>query len=358
MSALIEKLDGVARRHQELLEQLSAAAGKADQAAYQRLARARAELQPIVDLYEQYRRLRKEAEEARGLLQETIDPDLKALAQAEAAELQAKMAVAEQQLQMMLLPRDPNDDKNIILEIRAGAGGDEATLFAGELLRMYRRYAETQGWKVEMLSLSDTGLGGAKEAIVGIAGRGAYSRLKYESGVHRVQRVPATEASGRIHTSTVTVAVLPEVEEVEVAIQEKDLRIDVFRSTGPGGQSVNTTDSAVRMTHLPTGLVVNCQDEKSQHKNRAKALKVLRARLYDMEMKKQQEAIARDRRLQVGTGERSEKIRTYNFRENRVTDHRIGLTLYDLPAVLEGHMEKFIEALATHEQAERLKALA
>jgi len=357
-STLIEKLDGVVRRHQELLEQLSAAAARPDQAAYQRLAKSRAELQPVVDLYDQYRRLRKEAGEARALLQETIDPELKGLAQAEVDELEGKMAAAERELQMMLLPRDPNDEKDIILEIRAGAGGDEATLFAGELLRMYKRYAENQRWRIEMLSLSETGLGGVKEAILGIAGRGAYSRLKYESGVHRVQRVPATEASGRIHTSTVTVAVLPEAEEVEVEIQEKDLRIDVFRSTGPGGQSVNTTDSAVRVTHLPTGLVVSCQDEKSQHKNKAKALKVLRARLLDMEMKKQQEAIARDRRNQVGTGERAEKIRTYNFRENRITDHRIGLTLHDLSAVLEGHLEKFIEALATNEQAERLKALA
>jgi peptide chain release factor 1 len=357
-SALIEKLDGVVRRHQDLLEQLSAAAGRPDQATYQRLAKARAELQPVVDLYGQYRRLRKEAEEARALLQETIDPELVALAQAEVDELEGKMAAAEGELQVMLLPKDPNDDKDIILEIRAGAGGDEATLFAGELLRMYKRYAENQKWRIEMLSLSETGLGGVKEAIVGIAGRGAYSRLKYESGVHRVQRVPATEASGRIHTSTVTVAVLPEAEEVEVEIQEKDLRIDVFRSSGPGGQSVNTTDSAVRVTHLPTGLVVSCQDEKSQHKNKAKALKVLRARLLDMEMKKQREAIASDRRNQVGTGERAEKIRTYNFRENRITDHRIGLTLHDLPAVLEGRLEKFIEALATNEQAERLKALA
>ena len=358
MSTLIDKLEGVGRRHQELLDQLSAAAAKADQATYQRLAKARAELQPIVDLYAHYRRLRKEAEEARALLQETIDPELKALAQTEGNELEAKMAAVAQELQVMLLPKDPNDDKDIILEIRAGAGGDEAALFAAELLRMYKRCAENRGWRIEMLSLSETGVGGMKEAIIGIAGRGAYSQLKFESGVHRVQRVPATEASGRIHTSTVTVAVLPEAEEVEVEMQEKDLRIDVFRSTGPGGQSVNTTDSAVRITHLPTGLVVSCQDEKSQHKNKTKALKVLRARLYDVEMRKQQEAIARDRRSQVGTGERAEKIRTYNFRENRVTDHRIGLTLYDLPAVLDGHLEKFIEALAVHEQAERLKALA
>ncbi len=242
----------------------------------------------------------------------------------------------------------PNE-KRIILEIRAGTGGGEATLFAAELLRAYRRYAENQGWKVEMLSLSESGPRGVKAASVGIAGRGAYSRLKYESGVHRVQRVPATEASGRIHTSTVTVAVLPEVEDVAIAIQDKDLRIDVFRSTGPGGQSVNTTDSAVRITHLPTGEVVSCQDEKSQHKNKAKALKVLRARLYDREMRKQREAIARDRHSQVGTGGRGEKIRTYKFRENRVTDHRSNLTLYNLQAVMEGDLDKLIDALATNE---------
>jgi peptide chain release factor 1 len=358
MSTLMEKLDGVARRHEDLLQQLSAAAERGDHAAYQRLAKARAELQPVVDRYAEYGRLRKEAEGARALLQETLDPELKALAQTEADDLQEQLEAAERDLQVMLLPKDPNDEKSIILEIRAGAGGDEAALFAAELLRTYKRYAESRGWKIEMLSLSESGLGGVKEAFLGIVGRGAYSRLKFESGVHRVQRVPATEASGRIHTSTVTVAVLPEAEEVEVAIQEKDLRIDVFRSTGPGGQSVNTTDSAVRITHLPTGLVVSCQDEKSQHKNRVKALKVLRARLYDLETRKQQEAIARDRRNMVGTGERAEKIRTYNFRENRVTDHRIGLTVYDLPAVMEGHLDQFIDALATHEQAERLKALA
>jgi peptide chain release factor 1 len=358
MSTLIDKLEGVIRRHQDLLEQLSAAAGKADQGAYQRLAKARAELQPVVDRYTEYQRLRVQAEEAAALLHETLDTDLKVLAQAEVEELQGKLEGAERELRTMLVPKDPNDEKNIILEVRAGAGGDEATLFAADLLRTYRRYAENRGWKVEALSLSESGLRGVKEAILGITGRGAFSRLKYESGVHRVQRVPETEASGRIHTSTVTVAVLPEAEEVEIDLQEKDLRIDVFRSTGPGGQSVNTTDSAVRVTHLPTGLVVSCQDEKSQHKNKTKALKVLRARLYDLEMRKQQEAIARDRRNQVGTGERAEKIRTYNFRENRVTDHRIGLTLYDLPAVMEGDLDKLIEALATNEQAERLKALA
>jgi peptide chain release factor 1 len=272
--------------------------------------------------------------------------------------LTAKGEALEASLQGLLLPKDPADDRNTILEVRAGTGGEEAGLFAAELLRMYTRYAEQKRWRVEMISLSTTGIGGVKEAILTLEGRGAYSRLKYESGVHRVQRVPATEASGRIHTSTVTVAVLPEAQEVDIQINPNDLRIDVFRSTGPGGQSVNTTDSAVRITHLPSGLVVTCQDEKSQHKNRAKALKVLRARLYDRELQRQKEAIDRDRKSQVGTGERAEKIRTYNFPQNRVTDHRIGVTLHNLSGVLVGDIDDLIQALAAHDQAERLKALS
>jgi peptide chain release factor 1 len=272
--------------------------------------------------------------------------------------LTAKGEALEASLQGLLLPKDPADDRNTILEVRAGTGGEEAGLFAAELLRMYTRYAEQKRWRVEMISLSTTGIGGVKEAILTVEGRGAYSRLKYESGVHRVQRVPATEASGRIHTSTVTVAVLPEAQEVDIQVSPNDLRIDVFRATGPGGQSVNTTDSAVRITHLPTGLVVSCQDEKSQHKNKAKAMKVLRARLYDRELQRQKEAIDRDRRSQVGTGERAEKIRTYNFPQNRVTDHRIGLTLHNLSGVLEGDIGDLIQALAAHDQAERLKALS
>ena len=358
MSTLIEKLDAIESRHDEIMVRLSEPAVLADPGEYQRLARLLAEFRHVVEEYQPYKRLLRELEEARALLRETIDPEMQALAEAELKDLTVKREAMETALQLLLLPKDPADDRNTILEIRAGAGGEEAALFAAELLRMYTRYAEQQRWKVEMVSISTSGIGGVREAILALEGRGAYSRLKYESGVHRVQRVPATEASGRIHTSTVTVAVLPEAEEVDVQINPNDLRIDVFRSTGPGGQSVNTTDSAVRITHLPTGLVVTCQDEKSQLKNKAKALKVLRARLYDAELRRQKEAIDRDRRNQVGTGERAEKIRTYNFPQNRVTDHRISLTLHNLSAALEGDMDDLIQALAAYDQAERLKALS
>lgn len=358
MSTLIDRLEAVESRHQEITLRLSDPAVLADPAEYQRLARLHAELTPVVEEYRRLKKLQRELEEARGLLRETIDAEMRALVEAELGALTEKREALEASLQLLLLPKDPADERNIILEIRAGTGGEEAALFAAELLRMYTRYAEAQRWKIEMISSSVTGIGGVKEAILTVEGRGAYSRLKYESGVHRVQRVPATEASGRIHTSTVTVAVLPEAQEVDVQINGSDLRIDVYRSTGPGGQSVNTTDSAVRITHLPTGLVVTCQDEKSQLKNKAKALKVLRARLYDIELRKQKEAIDRDRRNQVGTGERAEKIRTYNFPQNRVTDHRIGLTLHNLGAVLEGDVGELIRALAAHDQAERLKALS
>ncbi|MBI3081096.1 MAG: peptide chain release factor 1 [candidate division NC10 bacterium] len=358
MASWLGKLQEIEARYEALTARLGDPAVLQDPSAYQKAAKAHADLSPLVDRYRAYRRLTREAAETRGLLKETIDPDMRALAEGELKELEQRAATLEEELQRLLLPRDPNDEKNIILELRAGAGGEEASLFAADLFRMYVRYAERQRWKVEILSSHESGTRGFREAILGIEGKGAYSRLKFEGGVHRVQRVPETEAAGRIHTSTVTVAVLPEAEEVEVQIDPKDLRIDVYRSTGPGGQSVNTTDSAVRITHLPTGLVVTCQDEKSQHKNKAKALKVLRARLLEQAQAEQRARIDQERGSQVGTGERAEKIRTYNFPQNRVTDHRIGLTLHSLPATLDGELEPLLEALTTHFQAERLKAVS
>ncbi len=357
MLQLRERLDAIEQRSTEVLLQMSDPAIITDQARFQRLAKAHAELEPVVEAYQQYRKLLQDVEETRALLHDGTEDDVRELAEAELKELAVKREKLEEELTLLLLPRDPADEKSIILEVRAGAGGDEAALFAAELVRMYGRYAELRGWKVEMLSSNQTGVGGVKEAILSIEGRGAYSRLKFESGVHRVQRVPVTESSGRIHTSTVTVAVLPEAEDVEIQIDPKDLRIDVFRSTGPGGQSVNTTDSAVRITHLPTGMVVSCQDEKSQHKNRAKAMKVLRARLLEAATAQQAAEISQARRQQVGTGDRSERIRTYNFPQGRVTDHRIGVTLHSLPRILEGEIEELIGALAASDQAARLKAL-
>jgi peptide chain release factor 1 len=358
MSTLNDKLDAIERRHGEIMARLSDPVVLADPAEYQRAAKLHAELNPVVEEYHRLKKLLRELEGARGLLQETVEAEMRELVAAELAELDQRRAALETSLELMLVPKDPAADRNIILEVRAGTGGEEAGLFAAELFRMYMRYVEAQRWRVEMIAGNATGIGGMKEAICTVEGRGAYSRFKFESGVHRVQRVPATESSGRIHTSTVTVAVLPEAEEVDIQINANDLRIDVFRSTGPGGQSVNTTDSAVRITHLPTGLVVTCQDEKSQHKNKAKALKVLRARLYDQELTRQKAAIDQNRRTQVGSGERAEKIRTYNFPQNRVTDHRIGLTVHNLSAVLEGNLDDLFQALATHDQAERLKALS
>ena len=334
------------------MAELADPAVQADTSKFRSHSKALAEMQPLVDAYREYKTVDAQATATEELLK---DPDMRELAQEEMAQLHTRRDELLSQIRVLLVPKDPNDQKNVILEIRAGTGGDEAALFAADLFRMYSRYAERQGWKFEVMNLSDNGIGGIKEVIAMIEGRNAYSRLKYESGVHRVQRVPATEASGRIHTSTATVAVLPEAEEVDIQINEKDLRVDTFCSSGPGGQSVNTTYSAVRITHIPTGLVVSQQDEKSQIKNRAKAMKVLRSRLYELEMQKQQEAIAKDRRTQVGTGERSEKIRTYNFRENRITDHRIGHTMHQLTNALDGDLNELIDAAVTFFTSEKLK---
>ena len=352
---MLEKLKELEKKYEELTEQLSAAASSPDRSRYGMLAKEMAELEPIVHSARKLRKVEHELAEANELLNGGGDQDLKELAQEEINELSARRDELMEKLKTLLAPKDPNDEKNVVLEIRAGTGGEEAALFAAEIFRMYSRFAELMGWKVRTTDTHETGVGGIKEVTALVEGKGAYSRLKYESGVHRVQRVPQTEASGRIHTSAVTVAVLPEADDVEVEISEADLRIDRFCSSGPGGQSVNTTYSAVRITHLPTGLVVSCQDEKSQHKNKAQALKVLKSRLYDIKMREQQESIAADRRGQVGSGDRSEKIRTYNFPQNRVTDHRIGLTIHQLSEVMEGKLDEIIDALSTHFQAERLK---
>jgi peptide chain release factor 1 len=351
---MFDKLNAVEARYGELMQLLADPAVQNDPAKYREHAKALADLEPLVDKYREFKTVDQQYADAQELLKGG-DPEMAPLAKDELKDLEPRREKLLEEIKVLLLPKDPNDEKNVLLEIRAGTGGDEAALFAGELFRMYSRYAERMGWKMEMMTLSETGIGGIKEAVASIEGKRVYSQLKYESGVHRVQRVPATEGSGRIHTSTATVAVLPEAEEVDVQINEKDIRVDTFCSSGPGGQSVNTTYSAVRLTHLPTGLVVSQQDEKSQIKNRAKAMKVLRARLYEIEMRKQQEAIAKDRRSQVGTGERSEKIRTYNFPQSRITDHRINFTTHQLVNVLNGDLDELIDTVTSHFTAERLK---
>ena len=350
---MFDKLQSLERQYDAIMALLSTSEVHSDQAEYRKQAKALSDITPVVERFREYKTVVHSITEHEEIAA-SGDADLKELAQQELTPLTARRDALLGELKALLVPKDPNDEKNVVLEIRAGTGGDEAALFAAELFRMYSRYAERQRWRVEVMSSNDTGVGGLKEVIAIIEGRGAYSRLKYESGVHRVQRVPATEASGRIHTSTATVAVLPEAEEVDIQIDVKDLRVDTFCSSGPGGQSVNTTYSAIRITHLPTGVVVSQQDEKSQVKNKAKAMKVLRSRLYEIELRKQQEAIAKDRRSQVGTGERSEKIRTYNFPQSRITDHRFKYETHRLPEVLNGDLADLLDDIITHYQSEQL----
>lgn len=351
-----EKLEALERRYDELAAQLADPAVIADPPEYQKYAREHSRLEDVVTAFREYKRLAQELAEARAMLDERLEDDLHQLVREEFESLKSQVEEQEHKLRVMLLPRDPNDDKDVVVEIRGGTGGDEAALFAADLFRMYSRYAERRGWKTEVVGTSETEGGGYKEVSFTIEGQGAYSRLKYESGVHRVQRVPATEAQGRIHTSTATVAVLPEAEDVDVEINATDLQIDTYRSSGAGGQHVNKTESAIRITHLPTGLVVTCQDERSQMKNREKAMRILRAKLYDLAVQQQADAVSAERRSQVGTGDRSEKIRTYNFPQSRVTDHRIGLTLHKLDFIMDGDLDDIIEPLITSAEAERLRS--
>ncbi|MEK7724730.1 MAG: peptide chain release factor 1 [Acidobacteriota bacterium] len=355
---MLEKLAQIEKNYEEITEQISSPEIMSDMKVYAKTMKQHRTLGEIVEKYREVKKMQEELAGARELTEMADDDEMKELAWAEVSEIEAKLPIAEEELKVLLLPKDPNDEKNVILEIRAGTGGDEATLFAAEILRMYARYAERQGWKMEILEIADTGVGGIKDATAVIEGDRVYSKMRYEAGTHRVQRVPQTETQGRIHTSAITVAVLPEAEEVDVQINQNDLRIDTFCSSGPGGQSVNTTYSAVRITHMPSGVVVSMQDEKSQIKNREKAMRVLRARLQELEEQKQHDLLSADRKSQVGSGDRSEKIRTYNFKENRVSDHRIGLTLYQLELFMQGYIDEVVDSLVTHFQAEKLKSEA
>jgi peptide chain release factor 1 len=354
---MLEKLEFLQEKYDELTKKCSDPAVIANQKEFQKYTKEMSDLEPVVKKYEEYKEVKQGIEDARELMSEAgSDEEMKDLAKMELDELEAKVGPIEEELKILLIPKDPNDDKNVILEIRAGTGGDEAALFGADLLRMYTMYAESKGWKVELMELNDTGIGGVKEAVVLIKGKGAYSRLKYESGTHRVQRVPETESSGRVHTSAATVAVLPEVDDVEIDLDPNDVQTDVYRASGHGGQGVNTTDSAVRLTHIPTGLVVTCQDERSQIKNKAKAMKVLKARLYDLELQKQAQERADERKSMVGTGDRSGRVRTYNFPQGRISEHRTGMTLYKLDQFMNGDLDEIIDGLITEDQAEKMKA--
>lgn len=352
---MFDKLDFIVEKYQELSLKVSDPDVINDQPVWQKYIKEMGEMEPIVKKYEEYKKAKEGLRDAKDIVENETDEEMRDLAKMEINDLEEQIEQNEEELKVLLLPKDPNDEKNVILEVRAGTGGDEAALFAQDLLRMYMRYAERHRWKTEVMDINDTGIGGIKEAVVLIKGKGAYSRLKYESGVHRVQRVPETESAGRVHTSAATVAVLPEVDDVEVDLNPNDVRVDVYRASGNGGQCVNTTDSAVRLTHEPTGLVVTCQDEKSQIKNKEKAFKVLKARLYDLKLQEQNKEISEARKSQVGSGDRSERIRTFNFQQGRVSEHRIGLTLYRLDAILDGDLDEIIDGLITSDQAEKMK---